>query len=148
MDAWKISDTARAAALAPAVLAALEQIYGRMPMPFQTLNFPVGTQQVAHSDGGFFNSDPPNLMCGVWIALEDADMDNGPLCLPPRKPQAPNPTAALVEAELGESIGPAVQSREEFRGQRDRLYRDYIATTGRRPEPSTRTTGRSGKGKR
>src|SRR5688572_6137466 len=55
MDAWKISDTARAAALAPRVLAALEQIYGRKPMPFQTLNFPVGTQQAAHSDGGFFN---------------------------------------------------------------------------------------------
>jgi ectoine hydroxylase-related dioxygenase (phytanoyl-CoA dioxygenase family) len=125
LNAWKISDTARAAALAPRVLAALEQIYGRKPMPFQTLNFPVGTQQAAHSDGGFFNSDPAGFMCGVWIALEDVDMDNGPLFYHPGSHRLATPTAALVEAELGESIDPTAHGRDQFRAERDRLYSTY-----------------------
>src|SRR5215204_1782641 len=43
MNAWTISRRARELALAPAVLSALEGLYGRAPQPFQTLNFPVGT---------------------------------------------------------------------------------------------------------
>ena len=65
-------------------------------------------------------------MCGVWIALEDVDMENGPLVYHPGSHKLPMPTAALVEAELGESIDPAGQSRDEFRAQRDRLYSTYI----------------------
>jgi hypothetical protein len=46
---------------------------------FQTLNFYKGTQQKLHSDQIHFCSDPENLMCGLWIALEDVTMENGPL---------------------------------------------------------------------
>ena len=133
MNAWKISDSARALALAPRVLAALEELYGRTPLPFQTLNFPVGTQQSAHSDGGFFNSDPEGLMCGVWVALEDVDMDNGPLFYHPGSHKLPTPTAEFVEKEVGESIDPAVHSRDELRAERERLYATYtrrLAETG------------------
>ena len=78
-DAWKASSHVKAAALAPKVLAILEQLYRRKPLPFQTLNFSRGTEQAAHSDTIHFNSVPATYMCGVWLALEDMDMDVGPL---------------------------------------------------------------------
>src|ERR687888_964682 len=70
-NAWKLSPSIRATALAPRVLAITEELFGRRVLPFQTLNFPVGTQQSPHIDAFFFHSDPPGYMCGVWIALED-----------------------------------------------------------------------------
>jgi ectoine hydroxylase-related dioxygenase (phytanoyl-CoA dioxygenase family) len=79
MNAWRMSESIRSIALHPPVLAALEELYGRKPLPFQTLNFPVGTQQKTHSDTVHFNTKPPGYVAGVWVALEDMDMDNGPL---------------------------------------------------------------------
>jgi ectoine hydroxylase-related dioxygenase (phytanoyl-CoA dioxygenase family) len=78
-NGWKLSRAIRAIALAPRVLRILRQLYGRKPLPFQTLNFPIGTEQKVHSDIIHFHSDPPGFMCGVWVALEDIDVHNGPL---------------------------------------------------------------------
>ena len=72
-NGWKISRAVRAIALAPRILRVLRQLYGRKPLPFQTLNFPIGTEQKVHSDVIHFASDPPTYMCGVWVALEDID---------------------------------------------------------------------------
>jgi ectoine hydroxylase-related dioxygenase (phytanoyl-CoA dioxygenase family) len=76
-DAWKSDAGVKAIALHPPVIAALRQLYGRKPLPFQTLNFRVGTEQKAHSDTIHFNSIPSGFMCGVWTALEDIDDING-----------------------------------------------------------------------
>lgn len=76
-DAWRKDPGARQIVQAPAVLAILEQLYGRKPRPFQTLNFRTGTQQKEHSDTVHFNASPAGYMCGVWVALEDIDQDNG-----------------------------------------------------------------------
>jgi ectoine hydroxylase-related dioxygenase (phytanoyl-CoA dioxygenase family) len=89
MDAWRINDNVRALARSPVVLPVLEELYGRKPLPFQTLNFRVGTQQPAHSDTIHFNSDPAGFMCGVWVPLEDIDMDNGPLVYYPGSHKLP-----------------------------------------------------------
>jgi len=78
-DAWKFTREAHTLATNANVLSALEQLYGRRPLPFQTLNFPVGTQQRTHSDTIHFNSQPAGFMAGVWVALEDIDDNNGPL---------------------------------------------------------------------
>ncbi|MDA1371560.1 MAG: phytanoyl-CoA dioxygenase family protein [Proteobacteria bacterium] len=78
-DAWKQVDEVRQVAVNDRVAAALEQLYGRKPLPFQTLNFPMGTTQPAHSDTIHFNSVPKGFMAGVWVALEAIDADNGPL---------------------------------------------------------------------
>jgi ectoine hydroxylase-related dioxygenase (phytanoyl-CoA dioxygenase family) len=78
-DAWRISANVKALALAPAVLNLLEDLYGRRTVPFQTLNFWTASQQAPHSDTLHFNSMPSGFMCGVWVALEDIDMDNGPV---------------------------------------------------------------------
>lgn len=78
-DAWKTVDEVRQLARNDYVASALSQLYGRTPLPFQTLNFPFGTGQLPHSDTIHFNSIPAGYMAGVWVALEDIDEDNGPL---------------------------------------------------------------------
>ena len=79
MNHWRECRAIKDIALAPRVLRMLRQLYGREPKPFQTLNFPTGTEQRAHSDTIHFASDPPGYMCGVWLALEDVDRANGAL---------------------------------------------------------------------
>ena len=54
----------------PEVVDLLTFLYGRRPVPFQTLDFCTGTHQELHSDEFHFDSLPPRFMCGVWIALE------------------------------------------------------------------------------
>jgi len=61
------------------ILETLSILYGRRAFPFQTLNFGVGTQQAAHSDHVHFQSIPEQFMCGVWVAFEDVDEQNGAL---------------------------------------------------------------------
>jgi hypothetical protein len=78
-DAWLFSAAVRRAAVLPGVLDTLSFLYRRRPIPFQTLNFRVGSEQRTHSDTIHFNCFPQRFMCGVWIALEDIDADNGPL---------------------------------------------------------------------
>jgi hypothetical protein len=78
-DAWKFDANARALAVNARIIDILSRIYGRRAWPFQTLNFPVGTEQHYHSDSVHFSSYPERFMCGVWVALEDVHEDAGPL---------------------------------------------------------------------
>jgi hypothetical protein len=78
-DAWSGDATVRAIATHPAVLDVLRMLYGREPVPFQTLNFLCGTEQRTHSDTIHFSSLPSGFMCGVWMALEDVSLRQGPL---------------------------------------------------------------------
>jgi len=88
-DAWKIDERVKALALAPPVMRLLQDLYGRRPLPFQTINFRIGSQQKAHSDALHFNSEPEGFMCGVWVALEDIDAGNGPVVFYPGSHQLP-----------------------------------------------------------
>ena len=83
-DLWKKYATVRNMASLPQILDVLRLLYEREPIPFQTLNFKFGTQQRAHSDSIHFSSVPARFMCGVWVALEETDTDNGPLFYYPR----------------------------------------------------------------
>jgi len=78
-DAWQDLPEVRRIACNQTVLQLLNDLYGRRAFPFQTLNFPVGTQQHYHTDSIHFSSCPERFMVGVWVALEDIDSDNGPL---------------------------------------------------------------------
>jgi hypothetical protein len=78
-DAWTFNEHVRDIAIAPRVLDILRVLYRREPIPFQTLNFRLGSQQRTHSDIIHFDSIPYGFMCGVWTALEDVDLRNGPL---------------------------------------------------------------------
>ena len=77
-DAWLHQGIAPVRHLAchPEILAALQVLYGRVPFPFQTLNFPNGTAQHFHSDAVHFHSLPHGFMCGVWVALEDISAES------------------------------------------------------------------------
>jgi hypothetical protein len=82
-DAWTFDEDVRAIATNSAILNLLGKLYGRPAFPFQTLNFPVGTQQEVHSDSVHFSSIPERFMCGVWLAMEDVGPNAGPLCYIP-----------------------------------------------------------------
>jgi hypothetical protein len=79
MDAWTVSDAVRSVATNARIREILELLYGRRPIPFQTLNFLRGSEQKTHSDAYRFHSYPKHFVCGVWLALEDIDDSNGPL---------------------------------------------------------------------
>jgi len=78
-DAWEFDNDVRDIACNPSILALLSAVYGRQAFPFQTLNFPIGTQQPVHSDHIHFCSIPERFMCGVWVAMEDVHAEAGPL---------------------------------------------------------------------
>ena len=78
-DAYSFDADVQQIACNPQIMALLSKLYGRRAWPFQTLNFPVGTQQHFHSDSIHFSSVPERFMCAVWVALEDIGPDQGPL---------------------------------------------------------------------
>lgn len=88
-DAWKFNEDVRQVAVNSAIIDLLSKLYGRRAFPFQTINFPMGTQQDFHSDSVHFSSQPERFMCGVWLALEDVDENNGPLEYYPKSHKLP-----------------------------------------------------------
>jgi ectoine hydroxylase-related dioxygenase (phytanoyl-CoA dioxygenase family) len=124
MDAWRINEDVRRVATAPKVLRVLEELYGRRMMPFQTLNFPKGTQQRPHSDAMHFRPTEPNHMCGVWVALEDIHASNGPLVYFPGSHRLPFVNYEEVGFEGKESDYPEYR---HFINERNRHYEEYVA---------------------
>jgi ectoine hydroxylase-related dioxygenase (phytanoyl-CoA dioxygenase family) len=78
-NAWTFDADVRAIATNGKLIKILSDVFGRKAFPFQTLNFPLGSQQEFHSDSVHFSSIPERFMCGVWVALEDISEDAGPL---------------------------------------------------------------------
>jgi len=88
-DAWKNFDSIGYLAFNKKIMGILSHLYKKKPIPFQTLNFYVGTEQKLHSDQIHFCSVPEHFMCGVWIALEDISIDSGPLIYYPGSHKLP-----------------------------------------------------------
>jgi hypothetical protein len=95
-DAWRFDTDVMAIAASPGILDLLSKLYGRRAFPFQTLNFPVGTQQHPHSDSIHFSSMPERFMCGVWLAMEDIHPDAGPLMYLPGTHKWPIVSNAMI----------------------------------------------------
>lgn len=95
-DAWRFDEDVYAIAANPHIIGLLTRLYGRQAFPFQTLNFPVGTQQAAHTDIVHFSSQPEKFMCGVWVALEDVPAEAGPLFYYPGSHRWPVMSNALI----------------------------------------------------
>jgi ectoine hydroxylase-related dioxygenase (phytanoyl-CoA dioxygenase family) len=100
-NAWKEYDIIGYLAFNKKIMKILNQLYKRKPIPFQTLNFYVGTEQKIHSDQIHFCSYPINFMCGVWIALEDISMDSGPLIYYPGSHKLPFYSMQKLNIEPG-----------------------------------------------
>ncbi|MEO6216851.1 MAG: phytanoyl-CoA dioxygenase family protein [Sphingomonas sp.] len=129
-DAWKFDEDVRAIAVNEAVLGLLDKLYGRRAFPFQTLNFPVGTQQDVHSDSVHFSSLPERFMCGVWLAMEDVGPDAGPLFYLPGSHRWPIVTNALVSrrgfgsalSSAQDPYGPAWAALREAHGAQEEVF--------------------------
>ena len=104
--AWEFNPEVKALATNGKIMSLLEKVYGRKPVPFQTLNFPVGTQQHFHTDSIHFSSVPERFMCGVWVALEDTDEENGPLEYYPRSHKLPIYTNERIGCAHASSSAP------------------------------------------
>ena len=129
-DAWQFDEDVRAIAANQAVIDLLSKLYGRKAFPFQTLNFPVGTQQDAHSDSVHFSSLPERFMCGVWLAMEDVGPHAGPLFYYPGSHRWPIMTNALIGrrgygSDLNSAqdpYGPAWRALCEVHGAQPELF--------------------------
>lgn len=129
-DAWQFDEDVRAIAANQAVLDLLSTLYGRKAFPFQTLNFPVGTQQEAHSDSVHFSSLPERFMCGVWLAMEDIGPDAGPLFYYPGSHKWPIMTNVLIGrrgygselASAQDPYGPAWQALRDVHGTHEEVF--------------------------
>lgn len=129
-DAWKTNEDVRAIAANQAIIDLLSKMYGRAAFPFQTLNFPVGTQQEAHSDSVHFSSLPERFMCGVWLAMEDVGPDAGPVFYYPGSHRWPIMTNALIGrrgfgsdlASAQDPYGPAWRALCEMHGAQEEVF--------------------------
>jgi len=129
-DAWQFDDDVRAIAANQVVIDLLSKLYGRAAFPFQTLNFPVGTQQEGHSDSVHFSSLPERFMCGVWLAMEDVGPDAGPLFYYPGSHRWPVMTNSMIGrrgygADLGSAqdpYGPAWRALCEAHGAKEEVF--------------------------
>ncbi|MDX1492102.1 MAG: phytanoyl-CoA dioxygenase family protein [Pseudohongiellaceae bacterium] len=119
-DEWLKVPAVKKLATHPTIMAKVEELYGRKPIPFQTLNFPVGTQQNTHSDTIHFHSFPQRWMCGVWVAFEDITPLNGPLHYYPGSHRLP-----IIELEDAGVDVAEHQDGEEHLTQNQRMYRKY-----------------------
>jgi len=110
-DAWTFDKNVYEIAINQKIIDLLSTLYGKQAWPFQTLNFPVGTQQHFHSDTVHFHSIPERFMCGVWVALEDIDESCGPLIYYPgshRWPVLNNEHLEIAASQLSEHPGQAL----------------------------------------
>jgi hypothetical protein len=123
-DAWlQGAEAVRELAVLPSIQRVLQVLYGRRPIPFQTLTFKWGTQQRGHTDQIHFSCLPARFMCGVWVAFEDTDEDNGPLFYYPGSHKLPEWN--------GYDIGGTVE--EYFYPRYERFQEQLMAELGYKP---------------
>lgn len=113
-DLWQYSDAVKQMACQPSILEKLEFLYDKKVVPFQTLNFIVGSQQKAHSDTLHFSSLPARYMCGVWVALEDITEENGPLYYYPKSHRTPEYNFANFKNTTGDTTYDNYTEYEDF----------------------------------
>ncbi len=140
-DAWASSRHVRQIALAPRVLEVLRLLFDAEPHPFQTLNFKLGTQQKPHSDSVHFNTEPAGRMCGVWVALEDVDMDCGPLVYYPGSHRLPFASPSQVGIEV--APGQEAVSHEDYAGHYEPYIEELIRREGLEPRYATLAKGQA-----
>jgi ectoine hydroxylase-related dioxygenase (phytanoyl-CoA dioxygenase family) len=61
------------------ILGMLKEFVGHEVIPFQSINFQYGSEQAAHSDSVHMSTYPEGGLIAIWVALDDIEVDNGPL---------------------------------------------------------------------
>jgi Phytanoyl-CoA dioxygenase (PhyH) len=128
MDSWKSNADTRAVACNISMIKLLSDVFGRRAWPFQTLIFPVGSQQHYHSDSVHFSSIPERFMCAVWVALEDVHEDAGPLVYYPGSHKWP----ILYNELLGIRVTGTDQGRDQ--SAFESVWEALVTTHGLEPK--------------
>ena len=82
-DAWEIQRATREIATHADVRDILGHLYGRRPIPYQTLSYLQSSQLRLHADSWHASTLPAGYVCSAWTAIDEAGSDNGPLfCYP------------------------------------------------------------------
>ncbi|MFY8184872.1 MAG: phytanoyl-CoA dioxygenase family protein [Bacteroidia bacterium] len=79
MFANKQSEFIKAITLDKRINDILSFILGKEVVPFQTINFIRGSEQRTHSDSIHMTTYPLGYLIAIWIALEDINLEQGPL---------------------------------------------------------------------
>ncbi len=103
----------------PEILRLLDFLMGKPAVPFQSLNFTLGSEQRAHSDSIHMTTEPPGYLLATWIALENCTEENGPLFYYPGSQKLP-----FVSTEDYNSGNTALTIGEHS----NRRYEDKIAS--------------------
>ena len=127
-DAWEFDENVKSIACNPIILNLLSQLYGKPVCPFQTLNFPVGTEQHFHTDSLHFSSVPERFMCGVWVALEDITLENGPLLYYPGSHRWP----IYTNEHIGRCVSTLAQKPTQ--ALYEEMWRALVAAEQRPPQ--------------
>ena len=145
------SDARLAAAAANArLMAILDQLIGpghRLIQDMALMKPPLkGSEKPWHQDNAYFDWTPLDGILGVWIALDEATVENGCMQIVPGS-QLDGPAQALPRARLparrSAGRGGADRGRAAQAGRRPVLLR-ASSTTARRPTSSARAgAGRS-----
>jgi len=118
IEAWKrINDISKIANEAK-IINFLYILYQKKPIPFSTINFIKSTEQPLHSDYIHFSSIPERYLAGCWFALEDINIDAGPLQLVPKSHKLPIVTL--------KDLGASVPKNLIHLKKNNTLYEDYV----------------------
>jgi phytanoyl-CoA hydroxylase len=94
--------------LHPRILDVLEALIGPDVMAMQSmffLKFPGGEGQGYHQDS-YYIPTVPDTLCGAWLAVDRADLENGCLWFTPGSQHEPiYPTAGRERANHGDALG-------------------------------------------
>jgi len=131
MFAFKKSKLIREVAENKKLLDLLSFVLGRDTVLFQTINFIQGSEQRPHSDSIHMTTYPLGFLIAGWLALEDTNPDNGPLCYYPGSHKLPyflNADLNREEAafQLGKNKYPEYEDRIDQFIRENQLYKKEL----------------------
>ena len=94
----------------------LEELVGEEIIPFQSINFLMGSEQRAHSDSVHMATYPLGGLIAIWVALEDVDEENGALYYYPGSHKMPYATNQKIGNSTGWLLSP----------NPNKSYEDYL----------------------
>jgi ectoine hydroxylase-related dioxygenase (phytanoyl-CoA dioxygenase family) len=120
---------------APA-LEVQDACFGFRTQLYTSLFYERGSAQPMHRDAPYFRTVPENFYLGMWVALEDVDMDNGPLMVHPGGHRVPfvDPveTTRRYHADPGQAPAISAELWNDYQGrvvaacQAQKLETEYL----------------------
>ena len=113
----RLSSVIRDVTVDERLIRLLSFVLGTEVVPFQTINFSHGSNQRAHSDSIHMTTYPLGYLVAVWIALEDTNMENGPLFYYPGSHRLPY----LLNEDFNEGASALRLGNKDYVDYEDRI---------------------------